>query len=60
MKCKLVFDSGLFLQLIENSIDEFKLMESESIFDVDIEKCISDYASYLHICHIYLTRVVVL
>lgn len=60
MKCKLVFDSGLFVQLIENSIEEFKRMESESIFDVDIEKCISDYASYLYICHSYLTKVIVL
>lgn len=58
MKCKLVFDSGLYTQLIENSIDEFKQMEQESIFDIDIEKCVSDYASYLHICHSYLTRVV--
>lgn len=58
MMCKLVFNSDLFSQLIEKSIDEFKKMESDSVFNIDIEKCISDYSTYLMICHSYLVKVI--
>ena len=41
------FDVKKFNALLESATEFFMQMESESIHDVDIEKCLSDYASAL-------------
>lgn len=51
MKVKLIFNSEKYTDLIIGSINYFKYMESKSLRNIDIEKCIDGYSKCLLICH---------
>lgn len=48
-KVLIKLDSNKLYQLLESAIDNFKQMESNHLFDVDLEKCSKDYVSALMI-----------
>lgn len=51
MSLRLIFKAEKYRDLIMSSIDYFKDMESKSLINIDIEKCIESYSGYLLICH---------
>lgn len=49
MKIILKTNTTLLNSKIESALENFKLMESQVLFNIDIEKCIKDYLDVIFI-----------
>lgn len=59
-KLVLRVDQEKLNKIVEKSIDNFKQMESDVLFDVDLEKCMQDYINAVFIYHTELFELIVL